>query len=32
MPRPLAYRTIQGMNGKLEKPLVMAFKEVALTR
>ncbi|HTO65240.1 MAG TPA: HD domain-containing phosphohydrolase [Bradyrhizobium sp.] len=32
MPRPQAYQTIQGMNGKLEKPLVMAFKEVALTR
>jgi len=32
MPRPLAYQTIQGMKGKLEKPLVMAFKEVALTR
>jgi putative nucleotidyltransferase with HDIG domain len=32
MPRPQAYQTIQGMNGKLEKPLVRAFKEVALTR
>jgi putative nucleotidyltransferase with HDIG domain len=32
MPRPQAYETIQGMNGKLEKPLVRAFKEVALTR
>jgi putative nucleotidyltransferase with HDIG domain len=32
MPRPQAYQTIQGMKGKLEKPLVMAFKEVALTR
>jgi putative nucleotidyltransferase with HDIG domain len=32
MPRPQAYQTIQSMNGKLEKPLVMAFKEVALTR
>jgi putative nucleotidyltransferase with HDIG domain len=32
MPRPQAYQTIQSMNGKLEKPLVMAFREVALTR
>jgi putative nucleotidyltransferase with HDIG domain len=32
MPRPQAYRTIQSMNGKLEKPLVVAFRDVALTR
>jgi putative nucleotidyltransferase with HDIG domain len=32
MPRPQAYQTIQGMKGKLERPLVMAFKDVALTR
>jgi len=32
MPRPQAYQTIQGMNGKLEKPLVTAFRDVALTR
>jgi HD-GYP domain-containing protein (c-di-GMP phosphodiesterase class II) len=30
--RQQAYRVIQRMNGKLEEPLVAAFKEVALTR
>lgn len=32
MPREKAYEIIQGMNGKLERPLVGAFREVALTR
>jgi HD-GYP domain-containing protein (c-di-GMP phosphodiesterase class II) len=32
MPRQQAYRVIQRMKGKLEEPLVAAFKEVALTR
>jgi hypothetical protein len=32
MPREQAYEIIQGMSGKLEKPLVIAFKDVALTR
>jgi len=32
MPRETAYEILQGMNGKLEKPLVEAFREVALSR
>jgi putative nucleotidyltransferase with HDIG domain len=32
MPRAEAYSILSGMRGKLEKPLVAAFKEVALTR
>ena len=32
MPREEAYKILQGMNGKLEKPLVDAFREVALSR
>lgn len=32
MPRDQAYGILQGMDGKLEKPLVGAFREVALTR
>lgn len=32
MPRQTAYEILQGMNGKLEKPLVEAFREVALSR
>ncbi|WP_349525702.1 HD domain-containing phosphohydrolase [Bradyrhizobium sp. Rc2d] len=32
MPRPEAYGILSGMQGKLEKALVIAFKEVALTR
>jgi putative nucleotidyltransferase with HDIG domain len=32
MSRESAYDILQGMNGKLEKPLVAAFKEVALKR
>ena len=32
MPREQAYEIIQGMQGKLERPLVIAFKEVALNR
>jgi putative nucleotidyltransferase with HDIG domain len=32
MPRETAYEIIQGMQGKLEKPLVGAFREVALVR
>jgi putative nucleotidyltransferase with HDIG domain len=32
MPRQQAYRVIQRMKGKLEEPLVAAFREVALTR
>jgi putative nucleotidyltransferase with HDIG domain len=32
MPREQAYEIIQGMSGKLEKPLVIAFKDVALNR
>lgn len=32
MPRERAYEILQGMNGKLEKPLVEAFREVALSR
>jgi putative nucleotidyltransferase with HDIG domain len=32
MPREKAYEIIQGMEGKLEKPLVRAFREVALIR
>ena len=30
MPREQAYEIIQGMQGKLERPLVVAFKDVAL--
>jgi putative nucleotidyltransferase with HDIG domain len=32
MPREDAYKILHGMNGKLEKPLVDAFREVALSR
>jgi putative nucleotidyltransferase with HDIG domain len=32
MSRPAAYDILCGMHGKLEKPLVAAFKDVALTR
>ena len=32
MPRADAYSILSGMNGKLEKPLVAAFKDVALKR
>lgn len=32
MPRETAYGILQDMNGKLEKPLVEAFREVALNR
>lgn len=32
MPREKAYEILQGMNGKLEKPLVDAFRDVALHR
>jgi HD-GYP domain-containing protein (c-di-GMP phosphodiesterase class II) len=32
MPRQRAYEIIQGMHGKLERPLVAAFKDVALSR
>jgi putative nucleotidyltransferase with HDIG domain len=32
MPREQAYDIIRGMHGKLEKPLVEAFREVALNR
>jgi putative nucleotidyltransferase with HDIG domain len=32
MPREKAYEILQGMNGKLEKPLVDAFRDVALNR
>ncbi len=32
MPREQAYEIIQGMQGKLEKPLVAAFRDVALNR
>jgi putative nucleotidyltransferase with HDIG domain len=32
MPREQAYQIIQGMQGKLEKPLVAAFRDVALNR
>ena len=32
MAREQAYEILQGMNGKLEKPLVMAFRDVALNR
>jgi putative nucleotidyltransferase with HDIG domain len=32
MTRQAAYDILNGMNGKLEKPLVAAFKDVALTR
>jgi putative nucleotidyltransferase with HDIG domain len=32
MPREQAYEIIQGMQGKLEKPLVAAFRDVALKR
>ena len=30
MPRAQAYEILRGMRGKLESPLVTAFKEVAL--
>jgi HD-GYP domain-containing protein (c-di-GMP phosphodiesterase class II) len=32
MPREQAFEIIAGMRGKLEAPLVRAFKEVALSR
>ena len=32
MPRHKAYEILRGMNGKLERPLVEAFREVALSR
>jgi putative nucleotidyltransferase with HDIG domain len=32
MPRDQAYEILQGMHGKLEMPLVAAFRDVALTR
>jgi HD-GYP domain-containing protein (c-di-GMP phosphodiesterase class II) len=32
MPRQQAYEIIQSMQGKLERPLVAAFKDVALSR
>jgi HD-GYP domain-containing protein (c-di-GMP phosphodiesterase class II) len=32
MARQAAYDILCGMNGKLEKPLLAAFKDVALTR
>jgi hypothetical protein len=32
MSRPQAYEILRGMTGKLEKPLLNAFKEVALKR
>ena len=32
MPREKAYEILRGMNGKLERPLVEAFREVALSR
>ena len=32
MPREKAYEIVQSMEGKLEKPLVGAFRDVALTR
>jgi putative nucleotidyltransferase with HDIG domain len=32
MPREKAYEILQGMTGKLEKPLVDAFRDVALSR
>ena len=32
MPREQAYEIIQGMQRKLEKPLVLAFRDVALNR
>jgi putative nucleotidyltransferase with HDIG domain len=32
MPREQAYEIVRNMQGKLEKPLVMAFKDVALCR
>lgn len=32
MPRAQAYEILQGMRGKLEAPLVVAFREVALNR
>lgn len=32
MPRETAYEIIRGMEGKLEKPLVAAFRDVALNR
>jgi len=32
MSREQAYEIIKGMRGKLEKPLIRAFTDVALTR
>ena len=32
MPREQAFEILRGMDGKLEKPLVQAFRDVALTR
>jgi HD-GYP domain-containing protein (c-di-GMP phosphodiesterase class II) len=32
MPREKAYEILQGMHGKLEKPLVEVFRDVALNR
>jgi putative nucleotidyltransferase with HDIG domain len=32
MPRETAYEVLLGMNGKLERPLVKAFREVAISR
>lgn len=32
MPREKAYDILLGMNGKLEKPLVHAFRDLALNR
>ena len=32
MPREQAYEIIQAMQGKLERPLVVAFRDVALNR
>jgi hypothetical protein len=32
MPREQAYEIIQSMGGKLERPLVAAFRDVALKR
>jgi hypothetical protein len=32
MPREQAYEILRGMHGKLETPLVAAFRDVALNR
>jgi hypothetical protein len=32
MPREKAYETLHGIHGKLEKPLVGVFRDVALNR